>query len=648
MIRLRPNKILLLLIAILLYGKSPGQQTPIDSLTAYIAQSPDDSNKVKSLLSLSQLYFGVAPTMAIQMANRANRLARKINYYSGAAYALKNEGIAYYYQGDYVEALTAWQKSLAVFDSIHDKVGVANILSNIGAIYYNESSYNEALDYYLRSLKVSEDIGDTLRIVTALTNIGAVYNDKPATHDKALEYSLKALKMSEAIDNRDAIATNAVNIGEVYLYRRNNEKALEYFKKALDAMKGTDGIIYSMVSISKVYANLGNFDRALETLQEALQLADQLNAKPNKAHALIALAEVHQQIGNKTLALRYFKQAVALAQEVSATKDLERAFIGLNTLYAQSNKYDSAYKYQQLLMVLKDTLYNAETDRQLSNQLFNFQIEKKQNEINLLKKDQELKTLDIQKQKVINGLVGAGLFSVVIFLLVVLSQKRKITREKERSEELLLNILPYEIAEELKEKGKSDAKNFDEVTVLFSDFQEFTGLSEKLSANELVQEINYYFKAFDGIVTKYNIEKIKTIGDSYMAAGGLPVPSQDSVKNVLLAALEMQDVVVKRQGLDDEPHSHLFNMRVGVHSGPVVAGIVGVKKFQYDIWGDTVNTASRMESTSEVGKVNISESTYRKVKDCSEFSFEYRGKIEAKGKGMVEMYFVSFSAPRPA
>jgi adenylate cyclase len=205
----------------------------------------------------------------------------------------------------------------------------------------------------------------------------------------------------------------------------------------------------------------------------------------------------------------------------------------------------------------------------------------------------------------------------------------------------LLNILPADIAAELKAKGRADARDFDMVSILFTDFKGFTAASEKLSAQDLVSEINTCFEAFDGIMGKYKVEKIKTIGDAYMAAGGLPVPSDDSAKNTVMAALEMQAFISHRKAEMDAKKLPAFEMRVGIHTGPVVAGIVGVKKFAYDIWGDTVNTASRMESSGEVGKVNISASTYELLKDDPQLSFESRGKVEAKGKGEIEMYFVS-------
>ena len=220
----------------------------------------------------------------------------------------------------------------------------------------------------------------------------------------------------------------------------------------------------------------------------------------------------------------------------------------------------------------------------------------------------------------------------------VIERTRELNEEKEKSESLLRNILPDETAEELKRTGTAKAKEFEMVTVLFTDFKNFTKMSEKLGAQELIGKINHCYSAFDQIVAKHGVEKIKTIGDSYMCAGGLPIENNTNPYDTLKVALEIRDFMLEEKRKHDERGEIFFEVRIGLHSGPVVAGIVGTKKFAYDIWGDTVNIASRMESSGEPGKINISGSTYELVKD--QFKCSYRGEIEAKNKGMIHMYFV--------
>lgn len=205
--------------------------------------------------------------------------------------------------------------------------------------------------------------------------------------------------------------------------------------------------------------------------------------------------------------------------------------------------------------------------------------------------------------------------------------------EKNRSDELLLNILPLEVAEELKEKGKAAAHRFDNVSILFTDFVNFTGTAEKLTPEQLVTELHECFTAFDHITERNGMEKIKTVGDAYLAVCGLPQAITDHARRTVQSAKEIQTFMEERSR-----NEKTFGIRIGVHSGSVVAGIVGVKKFAYDIWGDAVNTAARMEQNSEVGKVNISEKTFEIVKN--DFICAFRGEIEAKNKGKMKMYFV--------
>lgn len=213
-----------------------------------------------------------------------------------------------------------------------------------------------------------------------------------------------------------------------------------------------------------------------------------------------------------------------------------------------------------------------------------------------------------------------------------------IEKEQEKSESLLQNILPPIVAEELKSKGEVQPVYYDSVCVLFTDFKGFTNVAETMTVEELVKELDACFFYFDEVVQKYNLEKIKTIGDSYMCAGGLPEKNNTHVIDACLAALEIQNTMNQAKELKSMLELPYWELRIGMHVGSVIAGVVGKHKFAYDIWGDTVNTASRMESSGEPGKINISGDMYQYIK--SFFHCEYRGKIQAKNKGGVDMYFL--------
>lgn len=221
----------------------------------------------------------------------------------------------------------------------------------------------------------------------------------------------------------------------------------------------------------------------------------------------------------------------------------------------------------------------------------------------------------------------------------ILAEKNKVIRaEQERSENLLLNILPALVAEELKKQGSTSAQYYEDVSVLFADFVGFSQIAEKLTPQQLVSELDTCFRAFDAIMAKNNLEKIKTIGDAYMAAGGLPHGGGSQLRDMINAAKEMQAWLAEWNIERARLKKPVFEARIGIHNGPVVAGVVGSKKFAFDIWGDTVNIAARIEESGEGGKINISGDVYEVVKQY--FPCKYRGKIPAKNKGEIDMYFV--------
>jgi len=258
--------------------------------------------------------------------------------------------------------------------------------------------------------------------------------------------------------------------------------------------------------------------------------------------------------------------------------------------------------------------------------------------------------VDLGNQRARNGLivsVATGIGLILLGLLAFSMYRRNrymhetqkiIEGEQARSEELLLNILPKQTAEELKEKGKVTAKKFESVSVLFTDFVGFTKYAEMLDPEILVQSMDFYYAHFDTIIDRYGLEKIKTVGDSYMCAGGLPYKDEAHAIKIVHAARDIVAFVEKAKDDRDENNVR-FDIRIGINSGPVVAGVVGTQKFAYDIWGDTVNVASRMESHSETGKINISENTYALVKD--HFECEARGALAIKNHGKMKMYYVN-------
>ncbi|MBK9982867.1 MAG: tetratricopeptide repeat protein [Saprospiraceae bacterium] len=405
-----------------------------------------------------------------------------------------------------------------------------------------------------------------------------------------------------------------INLGSIKGMTKDLDSAYFFFSKAANiALKNVDKYEYMtlLTNLANLDKERGRYKEAIVTLDSTYAMADRL------------------------------KNVEILANVQNARADL----------YAKMKDFEKAYDFLRKYIKTHEQFLNEERVKAVTEMMEKYESEKKARQIQQLqldKLDASLKTERITNTR--NHYLYLGL---VVFLIAVGSLGRlryvhrsrsAIQREKDISEGLLLNILPSAVAEELKLKGHAEAKHYDLATILFSDFKSFTTISERLSAKDLVEEINFCFKAFDGIMTRYGIEKIKTIGDSYMAAGAIPDMNTASPLDVVMAAIEMQQVITNRKKERDEQQQPAFEMRVGIHSGPVVAGIVGVKKFQYDIWGDTVNTASRMESSSEVGQVNISDATYQLIKDNPQLVFTYRGKVQAKGKGEMPMYFVTLAA----
>ncbi len=626
------------------------QDPAVDSLKLLTAQYGRDTIQVKTLIELSKRLVNAQPEEALEYSTKALQLADSLHYVSGQAFAYKWIGIYYYTQSKNVETLDNWLKSLNLFRSLKDKIGIANILSNIGSLYYNQSDDAKALEYYLQSLPLAEESGDKLRMATVLQNIGNTYLRKKNTLPLALKYLLRALPITEEIKNHDAIVTVCTNLGEGYMEMSKVDSALLYFKKALKVSNNAEVLSTTFIlnNIGKAYAKKQNFELAIKYQKKSVELTQKLNAAYYEGKSLLGLADTYLEKGDVNLAVTTYKHAERLLLQNHAIEELISTYSGLTKAHARMGKINEAFVYQTLFSNYKDSLYNIETDKKLSNLALEYNISSKEKDINLLTKDKALNELELQKQKTTRNAFALGFGLIMIIAFVIYRNYRQkvktnilLDKQKVQIETLMLNILPEEVSAELQEFGHATPRYYESVSVLFTDFKSFTLLSNKMSPGELIEELNESFMAFDDIVENYGLEKIKTIGDSYMCAGGIPTPDNQHLPKMIKAGLAMQEYIKGRNENRAANGMPAWELRVGIHIGPVVAGVVGKMKYAYDIWGSTVNIASRMESNGEPGLVNVSAAVYEEIKE--DYDCRYRGKISAKNIGDIDMYFIEKS-----
>jgi adenylate cyclase len=571
---------------------------------------------------------------------------------TGDCYSYK--AVTYYYQGDYTNALLFFKKSTEEYKKTNYKKGISSILNNIGGVYYYLGDYISAVNYYKQAIIIQEELKDTKMIAATSQNIGAIYS-QVEDYPNALKYYGKSYLIYKNTTDLKAISQNLNASGIVYVKLGDYGKAQKNLDQALvnaDKINDKQLKIEVLSSLGELFFKKSDFEKAFHYYNMSLENAAKINSLQYISIAEVALGKVLNKLNNNKQAIAKCLKGYNNAEKIGAISVKKEACECLYNAYKATKNDKLALYFYEKAINFKDSLKSGET----SNKMMNMEFQRQQllDSISYVRKQHAVETKhkeEVQKKEKQRNIIIISLCFIVLIALGLWNRlnytrksKKALKIEKDLSDELLLNILPEEIAQELKEKGFVNARNFNLVSILFSDFKSFTQTAERMSPQHLVEEINACFKAFDLITEKYNIEKIKTIGDSYMAAGGIPKPNKESLTNIVLAGLEMQDFMSQRKISNDANNIAAFEMRLGIHAGPIVAGIVGIKKFQYDVWGDTVNTASRIESNGMVGKVNISESLYHLIKNEERFTFEYRVSIQAKGKGELRMYFVEKSA----
>ncbi len=643
------NRTLLFVVVALLYTTCCFSQ--VDSLKQVLLTAKEDTNKVDLLLELVSYHYNSEPYEALDFANQALELSTLLKDIPRQVRA-ENE-ITYINRhtlSDYPEALRHALRSYALAEQVKDPMLMVDILGELSAIYRVLGDSVQEIDALTRCLALSEQSGSSQGIGTYLRFIGAYHENHHqlekarACYTEALQRMRKAPHTAEVVLALEALAQFHYNSSQP-------DSSKHYIDMALATLNTFPSLRWEFIAnrlYSWIEQDAGNAKSAATHAERAIENSTGARSTDMQFEAHMNYGDVLTRFKDPVRGRNEYLSALSLARSIKNPRLVTEALYALYRAETRLRNHEHAVGYLVEYHAAKDSMERIRGMQQTAILLAGVEHQKEQAADSLSHAHElDLKSAEVRKEKLIRNASFGGLALVALFAAVFLLQRNRIGKEKKRSDELLLNILPSEVAEELKANGEAKAREFEQVTILFTDFKGFTSISEKLSASALVEELNTCFKAFDRIITARGIEKIKTIGDAYMAAGGLPVPGQCSAADVVLAALEMQEFMTGRKAERDALGLPAFEMRVGIHTGPVVAGIVGVKKFAYDIWGDTVNIASRMESSGEVGQVNISEATYALVKDASTslgtpaFGFTPRGKVSAKGKGELEMFYTS-------
>ncbi|PWA09165.1 adenylate/guanylate cyclase domain-containing protein [Flavobacterium laiguense] len=499
---------------------------------------------------------------------------------------------------------------------------------------------NQALEAYFKSIAAAVKARYLAGEGASYMCIADVYSILGNSKNATLYYN-KSIQLFRKTDDFLGLATVLLNAGEEYSKIYKFAQALNYFNEAGTIFQKEDyliGTAYTIGNTGMVYARQGKDDLAMKKISEAISILEKLEDYYAISDYLTYMSDIYLKRNDWIKALAYAKKSLELAQNRGLKDQISTSNLKISELYQKSGNPKEAFAYYKNHITYRDSVKNLEAVQKMADLRTNFEVSQKQAEVDLMyqeKRNQKIIAIASIISLVLVFLLAVGLFRRYRFIK---KTNLIIESERKRSDELLFNILPEETAFELKESGKVEAKKFESVTVLFTDFEGFTQYAENLAPEKLVESIDYYFSKFDSIIEKYDLEKIKTVGDSYMCAGGLPFPTEDHAYKMLLAAKEILEFVTFSN--DNNPFNKIrFKVRIGINTGPVVAGVVGTKKFVYDIWGDTVNIASRMESNSVPGKINISENTYALIKN--DFDCECRGEVDVKNRGMMKMYFVN-------
>lgn len=596
---------------------------------------------------------------AIMLTEERLADARNGNDQKRIASLNNNLGYLLHRDGQYVAAARRFKEALITFrpgDASTEKLA---LLTHLGIAEYNLGNTKASLT----ALQKAESLAPPAQ-KPAIRNLIAVVYKKSGDQYNALRYAELAATTAKNAKDAYTEAESFLTTAGIYTELAEYETALGYYQKHLsirDSLRLEDRLQEQRLQEQEL--SLERSEKEIRLLLSAQELRDltiqQLGLEKEKLQ--LESDNMSLEAARKEDELVLLRQQQEIQASRLANQALEAARANQELVLARQRLETERQDREITELNQREAMQQMEIAAQESREQENLQ------KISLLNQEKQIQDLTIQKQDAFRrSALGAGALLLIILGLIAggyLLTRRKnklladqneqirrqnqeieanravISAEKARSDALLLNILPAETAEELKATGKATPRKYEQVTVMFTDFSKFTTLTEHLDPKLLIDDLNTYFAAFDDIVSHHGLEKIKTIGDAYMCAGGLGDGTSDHALATVRAALEMQEFCVQQAQKQVKNGAPAFTMRVGIHAGPVVAGVVGSRKFAYDIWGDTVNTASRLESAGEPGKVNISKSVFDLL--GNQFSCDHRGSLPVKNRADIEMYFVA-------
>ncbi len=604
----------------------------------------DDENVARCNISVADQVSDLGDNeKALGLYNKVLKDANNSTLKHLMAVGYNNAGLVYSSMGKTDSALVYFYKAKEINEKLSDSNLLGNLYNNIGMVYANTGVFDSCLSYFQLAVKAYEKLGDHKNVINTLGNIGVLYR-MYKDYPKALDYQQRALKRAEIYKDERVLANIHNSLGVLYERLDSLEMSLEHYRASLNFyqnIRDKQGEERALINIGTTYQRIEKYDLAIEYFNKAMEINTFTQNRVNRIAELQALGLNRYYQKNYREAVKYYKKSLNLAHSANLVDLVQNLTYMLAENYEEWHKYDSALYFYRQYQEVKDSVFTQKQLEQIAELETRYDTEKKEAQIKIQKASLERKTIENRKQTMLILFLG------IVFLLVVwgvwivfrsLKQKQKhheiIRKEKEKSEKLLLNILPEKIAEDLKLTGRTEPENFENVTVYFSDIINFTQISEHTDPEKLIDRLNEMFTAMDDIMVKYHCERIKTIGDAYLAVSGMPVPDTNHAANMLLAALEIRNYLKEF----NESGDIKFYIRIGINSGEVVGGVVGVRKYIYDVFGDTINTASRMEANSEAMKINVSDTTKQLVN--GQFDFDEREEISVKGKGMMKMWFL--------